>query len=597
MNQCQTITQLLSGKAVFEDEWVAGAFLSQSLMSACFELKVPGSGIPARRLLVIDLDGAAGRPVADIYSAVGGAPGMLSCRRMKTLSTAAGRLLLLDTPMPAGTAAMRLSAYSTAKLGMDIAGAIASLQNAGIVHRNIKPRNIVVLDDTWLLDGLEMADLVRNTVDGTTGIGTRLYMPPESLTGRCDHTTDPYSLAVVMYALLNNGRPPLMGRYDPMDDEAVERAITRRMNGEDIPPLAFTDPELDRIIRKALSPNPSLRYSHAVQLQSELSGYLRSCDSQHAADIARAADMADTVMADPAFAAQWVLKDCIGAGGYGTIYRGLSRMDGEEYAIKLVRIPHSDSELKKLAASGMSPREQSDYCAQAIARASSEALMYMQLTGCSHILRMYDCGRVRTYNSSGVEFFWMQTELLSPIPSSLPDERAVAIIGLDVCTALGEIHAKGMTHRDIKPENILWAGSEGYKLSDFGVARMLREAAEATVIGSRSYMAPEILSGLVAQKAKKTYNNTVDIFSLGMTMYTLLNDGREPFLPPEPHPVTDADRAVAEQRRLRGEPLPPPAHCGARLGAIIARACATEPSRRFRTADDMREALLNYLES
>jgi len=138
---------------------------------------------------------------------------------------------------------------------------------------------------------------------------------------------------------------------------------------------------------------------------------------------------------------------------------------------------------------------------------------------------------------------------------------------------------------------------DGYKLSDFGVARMLRETSEATVIGSRSFMAPEILTGLMANKGRKAYSNTVDIYSLGMTMYILLNDGREPFLPPEPHPVTEGDRACAEHRLLSGETLPLPAHCGRELGRIIIRACAADPARRFRTADDMREALLNYLES
>ncbi|MBE6760357.1 MAG: hypothetical protein E7554_09800 [Ruminococcaceae bacterium] len=589
MNQCQAISQLLYGTAVFEDEWVVGSFVSQSLLTATFELKVPGSGMPARRLTVVDLNGAGDRQVEPIYAMTSGLSGLAPVRRMKTIFTAAGKMLLLDSAVPNATADMKLSAQSVAKLGMDIAGAISSLQNAGIIHRNIKPRNIVLMGDTWMLDGLEMAEHIRNMVYSYSGAGTRFYMTPESAMGRCDHTTDPYALAVVMYTLLNNNRPPLMGRYDAMSDEAVEQAISRRMRGETVPPLEFADEELDRIIRKALSPNPSLRYSHAAQMQTDLSTYLMQCGGQSGTNVTGAAQMADAVMTDPSFASRWKLCGCLGNGVHGTVYRVRSRADGREYALKLVRVSGGTGRARPR------PGEPVDDGSQAIARASSEALMYMQLTGCSHILKMYDFGRARS--SGGEEFFWMQTELLSPIPDNIPDERAVAMIGLDVCGALSEIHAKGMTHRDVKPENILWAGKDGYKLSDFGVARMLRETSEATVIGSRSFMAPEILTGLMANKGRKAYSNTVDIYSLGMTMYILLNDGREPFLPPEPHPVTEGDRACAEHRLLSGETLPLPAHCGRELGRIIIRACAADPARRFRTADDMREALLNYLES
>jgi len=596
MNHFQEINQMLCGKSVFGDEWTVGAFISQSLMSACFELNSPGIGTARRRLLVIDLSGSADSAAAAVYRAANGLSGILPYSRQKIISCGTAQLLLLDTPLPESTADLKLNSYAAAKLGFDITAAIASLQNAGIVHRNIKPRNIVLCGESWMLDGLEMADYMRNTVNGQNGIGTRMYMPPESMYGRYDHTTDPYTLAAVLYTMLNNNRPPLMGRYEPLTDQAVEAAITRRMNGESIPPLSYVDTALDNIIRRALSPNPAQRYSHASEINAEFGRYLLSASSQSTIDNERAAAIADGVMNDASFASQWQLGSCLGTGTSGTVYRALSVMDGQEYALKVVRIPADESELKRMIASGMTQRELAERCSQAIAKASSEALMYMQLTDCSHILRMYDYGRVKVYNSSAVEFFWMQTELLSPIPDSIPDERAVAMIGLDVCTALSEIHAKGMTHRDVKPENILWAGNDGYKLSDFGVARMLRETAEATVIGSRSYMAPEILSGLVAKKSKKAYSNTVDIFSLGMTMYTLLNNNREPFLPPEPQPVTEADRILAEQRRLNGEDLPLPAHCSSRLGAIIAKACANNPAKRFRTADNMREALLNYLE-
>ncbi len=596
MRNYELLSKELYGTAPFGDEWTVGAPVSKSLLTAAFEFRNIREERPLRRLLAINIDESDNTNSAEsVYSAIFNLQGVIPCIRSTIINSAPGRILLLDTLMPSENCERKLTFYETVKMGFDISLSLTSLQQKEIIHRNIKPRNIAMINGTWVLDGFEMAEFIRNTVSHRERIGTKMYMAPEAVFGRYDNTTDLYALAMAMYIQLNNGRPPFMGRYDELFDTALDKAISRRLSGEEIPPLMYADRTIDGIIRRALSPNPAMRYSRAAEMNSEINRYLTTVKKSSMMKCEKAMSIADSIMQDNLFSSMWDIGDCLGVGTYGTVYRARSKADNREYAVKVVRIPSDDEEMKKL--SSLSTEQKMQYCSQAIARATSEALIYMQMHDCSRVLRMYDYGRVRTMNTAGAEFFWMQTELLSPIPARIADERAAAAIGVDVCEALAQIHSKGMTHRDIKPENILWAGQEGYKLSDFGVARMMRDKVEATVVGSRSYMAPEVLSGLIENKQKKAYNNSVDIFSLGMTLYTLLNNDREPFLPADPMPVTETDKAMAEQRRLKGEPLPLPAHCGPRLGAIIARACNADPTKRFRSADDMREALLNFLES
>ncbi len=96
----------------------------------------------------------------------------------------------------------------------------------------------------------------------------------------------------------------------------------------------------------------------------------------------------------------------------------------------------------------------------------------------------------------------------------------VASILASVSDALGALHEAGGFHRDVKPENILLAAAGDQvtvKLADFGLARLPlpNDPMTQTAMGTRSYMAPELLSG-------SPYSPAADIYSLGMTGVCLL---------------------------------------------------------------------------
>lgn len=137
---------------------------------------------------------------------------------------------------------------------------------------------------------------------------------------------------------------------------------------------------------------------------------------------------------------------------------------------------------------------------------------------------------------------------------------------------------KNIIHRDIKPQNIFINDNGDFKLGDFGIAKTADHTTVATKAGTFNYMAPEVYFG-------NPYNHSVDIYSLGLVLYWLLNERRGPFLPPAL--VKNSDSQKAQQRRFGGEALPPPAHGSAQLRQIVQKACAFDPADRYASATQM----------
>jgi eukaryotic-like serine/threonine-protein kinase len=143
-----------------------------------------------------------------------------------------------------------------------------------------------------------------------------------------------------------------------------------------------------------------------------------------------------------------------------------------------------------------------------------------------HILGLYDSG-----NADGLLYYVMpfvKGESLRDRldrEGMLPVEDAIRIT-LEVCSALGHAHEKGIVHRDIKPENILLAGEHSL-VADFGIARAATEAGQQKLtqtgmaVGTPVYMAPEQSSG-------EAVGPPADLYSLGCVLYEMLA-GEPPF--------------------------------------------------------------------
>ena len=154
---------------------------------------------------------------------------------------------------------------------------------------------------------------------------------------------------------------------------------------------------------------------------------------------------------------------------------------------------------------------------------------------------------------------------------------------MDICSALILCESKHIVHRDIKPENIMVSEFGDYKLGDFGIARTMYHTTQATIAGSDRYMAPEVIT-------RKEYGKEVDIYSLGLVLYWMLNNRKRPFIDADYIPSNE-ENEQAQLRRVTGDPLPPPKYGSRKLQNIVLKACAYEPKDRFSSAREMYQAL------
>ncbi len=286
-------------------------------------------------------------------------------------------------------------------------------------------------------------------------------------------------------------------------------------------------------------------------------------------------------------------EDCVlGEGSFGKVYRA-KRMEygGRTFysAIKVISVPKNQQEIKAARSQGMDDEAIYNYFRGLVDNLLNEITLMDNLKGAKNIVGIEDYKIIEREGEIGWDIF-IRMELLTPFDSfiSNPEFSQVDVIrlGVDICTALEVCEQNYIVHRDIKPDNIFISRFGEYKLGDFGIARKL-EATQANLSrkGTLNYMAPEVYKS-------EAYGSNVDIYSLGLVLYTLLNNNRIAFLPPYPQQITYKDNEEALSKRLSGMPLTAPCNAGASLGATIIKACAHNPLERYQTATDFKNALI-----
>ncbi|MBQ8185456.1 MAG: leucine-rich repeat protein, partial [Clostridia bacterium] len=271
----------------------------------------------------------------------------------------------------------------------------------------------------------------------------------------------------------------------------------------------------------------------------------------------------------------WQITDLLGSGTYGDVFRIVRNTGGDSGIV-------SESALKILSVPADNP-----WCPTGFAQDfHREIHMLESLKTAANVVHIEDY-HIR-HNADRSWTVLIRMELLHPlhVKDSLDEKEAVRL-GIDICSALEVCESKSILHRDIKPGNILRSDFGQYKLGDFGISRIMDDACENMTqkIGTPSYTAPEITRG-------SAYDHRADLYSLGMVMYTLTNDGHQPFHPTNKQLLSSADRSAAQERRLRGDALPPPQNASGRLAEIILKACAFHPEDRYANASEFKRDLL-----
>lgn len=247
------------------------------------------------------------------------------------------------------------------------------------------------------------------------------------------------------------------------------------------------------------------------------------------------------------------ILETLGYGGMGAVYKARQKKLDRLVALKIVRPDNTDD----LAFTERFNRE-----AKTLARLNHPG-----------IVGVYDFGDVDYVDETGKPgklFYFlmeyvdgvnlrrlMQTEKTTP-------GQALPLV-MQICEALQYAHNQGVVHRDIKPENILLDAQGRVKIADFGLAKLsdgddLQLTGTRQVLGTLQYMAPEQMS------ESRQVDHRADIYSTGVVLYEMLT-GEVPagvFEPP-------SQRAGVDNR----------------LDALVMRALASDPSKRFQTAAEV----------
>jgi serine/threonine protein kinase len=262
------------------------------------------------------------------------------------------------------------------------------------------------------------------------------------------------------------------------------------------------------------------------------------------------------------------LREVVGQGGFGTVYRAYDTQLDREVAVKIQR---------------RGALESSEQVNRFLREARSGGKMNHP-----NICPIHDMGELHG-NHYIVMGFIEGTPLSALFSPQRPMEpRLAAKIVLRLTSALSEAHERGIIHRDLKPSNIMMDEKRREPIIlDFGLARSYvsetYETQTGHVVGTPAYMSPEQARGPAVTVGPQT-----DIYSLGVILYELIA-GRPPFC---------GSMAEVFAQILTAQPEPPTRYqprLDTTISAICLKAMAKNPAQRFASMQDFGDALRAYL--
>ena len=283
---------------------------------------------------------------------------------------------------------------------------------------------------------------------------------------------------------------------------------------------------------------------------------------------------------------EWELIEKIGEGSFGKVYKAKRTERGRSFysAIKIISIPASKGELDSVRSEMNNEQSTRGYFRNLVEDCIQEIYTMEHFCGNSHVVSFEDFKVVEYLDEIGWDISIRMeylTSFMDYCTGKELTEKEVIKLGCDLAMALIYCRKLNIIHRDVKPENIFVSRFGDFKLGDFGIAReQAHTMSNMSKKGTYSYMAPEIYKG-------EKYDSSIDIYSLGIVLYKLMNQNRLPFLSLDKQLITYRDKETALARRMAGEKMPAPVNASAAFSHIILKACAYEPGKRYRKPEDM----------
>jgi len=451
-----------------------------------------------------------------------------------------------------------------ADVAAQIAAGLARAHERGIVHRDVKPANVMLTADgqVKLLDfGVaKLADQSRLTRAGSA-MGTTAYMSPEQFFGEAaGPAADVWSLGVVLYEMAA-GRLPFEG---PAEKEMVQAILEH--DPRPVSALrAGAPPALERIVARALAKRPAERYARMEALRSDLRELATELGTPPPTDADRT--LMEIPAASPSGSRQAALLaptagpfeilEPLGGGGMGIVCKARDTRLDRIVALKflpweLTRDPDAKRRFMQ-EAHAASALEHPNICTILEVGETSDGRLYLAMP-------CYDGETLRRKIEHG----------------PLPVEEAVEIAE-QVARGLAKAHHNGIVHRDLKPANLIVTEDGVVKILDFGLAKLAGEVAlshTGSSAGTPAYMSPEQARG-------EEVDHHTDLWSLGVVLYEMLA-GRRPFRAEREQAVIYSILHDKPQPLRELRPQVPP-----ELERIVNRLLAKEPAERYASVDEV----------
>ncbi|HLX62195.1 MAG TPA: protein kinase [Planctomycetota bacterium] len=260
------------------------------------------------------------------------------------------------------------------------------------------------------------------------------------------------------------------------------------------------------------------------------------------------------------------LVEHLGEGASGAVFKALQKSLNREVAVKILNtdIAQDDEAVEQFL------RE-----ARAVAQLNHPNVVHGYFVGTDHGLNYFamellDGGSTR--------------QLMEAEGGRLSEKRALEIVQ-QAALGLKAAHARGILHRDVKPDNILLTADGVAKLTDLGIAQVVRTTTDTgTFAGSPPYVAPEIIKGTALNDPRS------DIYSLGATLFELLI-GAPPFLADDPQEILrmHLDDEPLDVKALRPELNP-------RTATLVKLMLVKDPEHRALSAEIVANAIARILQ-
>lgn len=298
--------------------------------------------------------------------------------------------------------------------------------------------------------------------------------------------------------------------------------------------------------------------------------------------------MSELKMVTPLLDHMAVEKELSGHNGR-TCYT-LRNTTGERFILKRISVPASDSQVRALILSGAYPDEAAVHAyygrVAADIRTELEAGKKLAASGCFAGAVAYQIEPKET----GVGYdIYILYPLYIPLNdfyerNAMTNLRAVNL-GIDICDAISACREAGYLFGNIKPENIYFMTTGKFLLGDLGLVSLQElkySCLPEEYIGA--YSAPELAD------ISTSPNTTIDLYALGMVLYRIYNGNHGPF------EDENTGEAMADKLRTTGKPLPTPIYADYELAGIILKACAFKQSDRYQTPEELKQALVLYMQ-